>query len=159
MVRDLKIRILDEAHCIATWRQTILTIWRGAVTLPAAKQQSEICRTLYTDRNANTLLAVIEATSPPPEGPVRRELANWSSELAVNLKSVVAVAEGGNMRSAIVRSVGLALSIMFPHKVPFKFVSRVEDGVRFLVPHIAAEDGKDALLDAIAKLRQELSTR
>lgn len=70
----------------------------------------------------------------------------------------VVVAEGGGFRAALVRGVGIALSTMMPHRVPFKFVSEVEEALALLGPHLSkAGRGVAGLRDALGKLRDAVS--
>ena len=80
------------------------------------------CRALLAERRRDvTYISVIERSSPAPSDTVRRELATWSRDVVTKLAVAAMVAEGGGFKNALVRGVGVALTLLAPHKVPFKF--------------------------------------
>lgn len=146
----------DSDHFVAIWQDTVISVFRGAATLLHVLTISNACKALLAERRGDiTYLSVIERSSPPPTDTVRRELAVWSSDVVTKLAVAVMVAEGGGFKNALVRGVGVALTLLAPHKVPFKFTSTVEEGAALVAPFLPAQaGGARELALAVAEARQ-----
>jgi hypothetical protein len=156
----LQIVTLDRDHCIAVWKQTLIHIWRGPATAPAVGRMVEACKTLLSNGKGNvTCLVIVERSSPPPAEPVRLALARWSREMVPRMAAAVFVAEGGGFRSAIVRGVGLTLTTLVPHRVPFKFVATLQEALNELARAIPVHTGGVVGLGmAVDALRAEMDS-
>ena len=152
---DAQIVAENVDYCLATWRQTVITLWVGPPTVDQVLRISAQCKLLLSNgKGPVTYLSVIERSSPAPTEPVRKEFAVWSRDVVSKLAMAVMVAEGGGFRGALVRGVGIALTALVPHKVPFKFASSVEEGLD-LMGHVLPSPGSAAELgEAIAELRR-----
>jgi hypothetical protein len=156
----LDIRNLDRDHGFAIWNQTQLLDWRGVVRPPAMARIIEIARPLVDAGQLTTTLSVVERDSPMPDGMARQELARWSREICARQKLAIIVPEGGGFRAAAVRGVGVALTTLLPHRVPFKFLGSLEDAVSLLAPHLPLAGNAPAeLRDAIAELRRRVAAQ
>lgn len=160
----IRIVAQDRDHMVAVWQDTVISIYSGAATLQHVLNVSNACKSLLEKRSARvTYLSVIERSSPAPTETVRRALAVWSRDVVTKLAAAVIVAEGGGFKNAIVRGVGVALTVLAPHQVPFKFASTVQEGANLLAPWLhAVGSGPADLIAAIAEGRtlwaQGLST-
>ena len=145
----------DADACFSIWHQTLVCVFHGAASVEHVKLNSRLCRSLLEEaRGPVTCISVIERSSPPPADRVRRELAVWSRDVVPRLAAAVMVAEGGGFRSALVRGVGVALTALMPHRVPFTFTTSVDDAVRVLGPYLPTRCGGPAELAAeIARIR------
>jgi len=146
----------DRDHFVADWHQTVVCVFRGAPTLQHVLNMSNACTALL-DRQATrvTYLSVIERSSPAPTDTVRRELAVFSRNVVTKLALAVIVAEGGGFKNAIVRGVGVALTVLIPHQVPFKFTSNVEEGATLVAPFLPVDSGgASALISAVSAGRK-----
>jgi hypothetical protein len=145
----------DRDYFVATWHRTVLTVFRGAPTVEQVTKITGVCKKLLANSQGDTTyLSVIERTSPAPTEPVRRELAHWSRDVVTQMASAVIVPEGGGFRSAMVRGVGIALTALIPHKVPFRFPGTVEEAAQLLARFIPESAGGAAeLLLAVAEAR------
>jgi hypothetical protein len=156
---SVELRALDPAHCVAIWARTLIQIWRGVATGEACIEMNRIAAEMV---EANpfpaTSLFIVEASSPPPEDEPRRELAKFSRHIVSRMSIAVIVAEGGGFRSAIVRAVGVTLTTLMPHRVPFKFVDDVRTAAKLLDPHLAPRSGgAQELLHAVEELRAKIT--
>jgi len=156
-VPRIRARIIaqDADHFVATWHETVISVFSGAATLQNVLDISKACKALLdAGRGAVTYLSVVERSSPAPTETVRAELATWSRDIVTKLALAVMVAEGGGFKNALVRGVGVALTLLAPHKVPFKFAGSVEEGAALLAPLLPAEAGGVAeLISVIAEER------
>jgi hypothetical protein len=145
----------DPDAFIAIWHHTVITVYRGPASLKHVTITSQQCRELVAgDAGSATYLSIIERTSPPPNEGVRRALAIWSRDVVTQMAAAAIVAEGGGFKNALVRGVGLALTALAPHRVPFKFGSSVAEGVQLISRHLPAQHGGAAALQlAIETLR------
>ena len=146
----------DSDCCVAVWHDTVITVFRGITTLQHALNVSNTCKALLAEaRGPVTYISVIERSSPAPTETVRRELATWSRDVVTKLSSATIVAEGGGFKNALVRGVGVALTMLLPHTVPFKFSSTVGEGAALLAPFLAEQTGGAIELGlAVAEVRQ-----
>jgi hypothetical protein len=156
----LSARILaqDGDHCLAVWHRTGFAIFRGPATIESVTGLSRLCLSLAGDAEREgrraTYLSVIERSSPPPIQSVRHELALWSRDVVPQMAVAVMVAEGGGFKNALVRAVGVTLTVLAPHKVPFKFAASVAEAAVLVEPFIARGAGGAAELAlAIADVR------
>lgn len=109
------------------------------------------------NREPVSTLSIVESTSPAPSDKLRGALSAFYRELAPQMKEQIVVAEGSGFRSALVRSVGLALSAIAPKSLPFKFVGGVEEAAILIRPHLSpASGGAAGLQDAIKQVRERL---
>ncbi|NUP06101.1 MAG: hypothetical protein HOW73_08585 [Polyangiaceae bacterium] len=132
----------------------MISVWRRAARMEHVAAMAEASRDMLTPpKGPVTFVAVIEPTSPPPEGTVRDELAKWSRDVVPKMALAVFVAEGSGFRSALVRGVGTALSAVVPSKVPFKFVSNIGEALPLVTPFLPKAETAEGLRDAIAYLR------
>jgi hypothetical protein len=150
----------DADYCLATWHQTVISIFRGPASVEHVASISKQCRALLDSGNSSvTYLSVIERSSPAPSEPVRRELAHWSRDVVSRLSAAVLVAEGGGFKNALVRGVGVALTMLAPHKVPFKFASTVAEASELLARFIPDNAGGPAeVARAVTEVRERWST-
>lgn len=155
---DATIVARDRDHCVAIWHQTIIHIWRGAPTVTAVAGMVEACKNLLASGKGDvTCLAIVERSSPAPEEAARSALAKWSRDIVPQMAIAALVAEGSGFRSALVRGVGVTLTALVPHKVPFKFFSNVAEAVQQLAPALpTVSGGAIALRSVVEKLRAEL---
>jgi hypothetical protein len=155
----VEIRALDASHCVAIWARTLIQIWRGVATAEATAEMNRIAAALVkADPFPATSLFVVEATSPPPEDQPRKEFAKFSRDIVSQMSIAVIVAEGGAFRSAIVRAVGVTLTALMPHRVPFRFVGDLKTGVELLDPYLPLRSGASpALLRAVEDLRAKIT--
>ena len=145
-----RIAAQDSDHLTAVWHETVVTVFRGPATLQAVLNIGRTCEGLLAAaRGPVTYLSVIERSSPAPTETVRRELATWSRDVVTRLALAVIVAEGGGFKNALVRGVGVALTVLLPHKVPFKFVNSVPEGASLLAPFLPENAGGPVALSAV----------
>jgi len=159
-----RVLLRDANACIGSWHETVFSVFRGAASVEHALTVSNHCRALIDRVNAATLvspvrgaatyLSVIERSSPAPSEEVRRVLAAWSRDVVSKMAAAVIVAEGGGFKNALVRGVGVALTALAPHKVPFKFSGTTAEGVQLLSHFLPEESGGAAgLLLAVEEIR------
>lgn len=137
----------------------LIQIWRGPITLEAVASLRETGREfLNTQRDSSSnSLCIVESTSPPPIDKVRLALSACYRDFAPQMCNELFVAEGSAVRSAMVRAVGLAMSMLSPVVQPFTFVSSVSEAAYTIAPTLSPGAGGVATLNAtIVGLRIEL---
>jgi hypothetical protein len=139
---DTQILVDQPDHCIAIWHQTVIHIWRGAPTVPAISGMVKACNLLLASGEGNvTCLGIVERSSPPPEEAARAALARWSSDVVPKMAMAVFVADGSGFRSALVRGVGVALTTLMPHRIPFRFFGNLSEALDQLAPKLPPRSG------------------
>jgi hypothetical protein len=152
------IKIIEPNYCIATWDRVLLQIWRLEVTADAVENLRRIGRAFVLEsKQPVSSLSIVESTSPAPSDKLRSALSGFYRDLAAQMKEQIVVAEGSGFRSALVRSVGLALSAIAPKSLPFKFVGGVEEAALLIRPHLTpAAGGAAGLQQAIKDVRAKM---
>src|SRR3954465_842233 len=149
---DARILAQNADVCLAVWQQTVIHIWRGQPTVESIAEMVAACNQLISSSRAPvTYLSIVERSSPPPEEPVRAALAQWSRDVVPRMVGAVIVAEGSGFRSALVRGVGLALTTLMPHRIPFKFVSSVDDAIDHLASKLPVASGGAPMLRKVVE--------
>lgn len=153
-----KVRVLTADHCFASWDRTLIQVWQKSTSHEAMVELHDFGRAFLTEApGPATLITIIEPDSEVPKEKARRKLAQFNVDVVAKMALAVAVPEGGGFRPAIVRSVATALTVLMPHRVPYKFAESVPAGVRLLAPHLRAEaGGAHGLIEAILDLRAEM---
>jgi hypothetical protein len=154
-VYEVSVVARDAAHCFLTWDRLAVAIWRLDATRTSVAEMSSIVRSLMVAQAAPcAFLGIVEPTSPPPDEKARAELAKFSREVVTKLGVAVMVGEGGGFRASLVRAVGVTLTTLMPHRVPFKFPSSVEDALPLLAPVLSpGAGGVHGLRRALAECR------
>jgi hypothetical protein len=150
-----RVLLQDANACLASWHETLFCVYRGPASIQHVTVTSQHCRALIErSKGQATYLSIIERSSPAPTEEVRRVLAEWSRDVVTKMAAAVIVAEGGGFKNALVRGVGIALTALVPHKVPFKFSSSAAEGVQLISRYLPAELGGAAALQlAIEEVR------
>lgn len=150
---------IDKDHCIASWDRVLIQIWRGPITPEAAQRLRDAGNGFLRGQEdaSCSSLSIVESTSPPPTDKVRAALANCYSDFRPKMCHEIFVAEGSAIRSAFVRAMGLAMSMLGPVLIPFQFVSSVAEAASLVAPTLSSASGGPAQLNAIVVgLRIEL---
>lgn len=137
----------------------LVVIWRREVTLEGVADLRKIGVAFAQASKAGcSCLTIVQSTSPPPSDKVRGPFAAFHREVAPYMKEQIVIAEGSGFRSALVRSIGVALSTISPKSLPFKFASGIDEAAVLLQPHLSpGAGGRDALKGALAELRSRLT--
>lgn len=155
-----EIKVLDEHHCLATWHNVLIQIWRKETTAKSVAKLSMVTREFMLKHKTTICsISVVERSSPPPEPDIRNKLAAFYKEHAPKMHVAVVVSEGGGFRNAIVRGVGLTLTTLAPQALPFQFAANVSEGAKIIAPHLPPEArGGAGLEKAISDLKSEIPT-
>ena len=157
--RHAWVRAVDDVHVVSVWGPTLIQIWRGAPTKALTLEANRIADALIASSSVPvSSLFIVESGSPPPDDETRKALAAFSRDIVSRMSISVVVAEGGGFRSALVRGVGAALTMILPHSSKFKFVNDLSSGVRLIEPHLnPGTGGGKGLLDATDELRGKIA--
>jgi hypothetical protein len=135
----------------------LFTIWRGPPSPLAVAEMNQIARELVVkDSLRASYFSIVEPTSPPPNDKARAELARFSREIVPDMAAAIIVGEGGGFRASLVRAVGVTLTVLMPHRVPFKFLGNVEEAITLIAPHLSpGAGGAEGLRRALADIRAQ----
>lgn len=148
----LDVRVLDDAHVVATWGRTFIQIWRGAPTGKTSAKVNVLAAEFVASATfPATSLFIVEARSPSPDDETRRNFATFSRDIVSQMKLAVIVSEGGGFRGALVRAVGVALTTILPHRSNFRFVNDIDMAAQLLGPHLLPGSGGPPALIRIAE--------
>ena len=155
------VRAVDDVHVVGIWGTTLIQIWRGAPTNALTTEANRIAHEFVASSPIPASnLFIVEAKSPPPDDETRKTLAAFSRDIVSRMSISVVVAEGGGFRSALVRGVGVALTMILPHSSKFKFVNDLSGAVSLIEPHLKPGiGGARALINAANELRGKIGAR
>jgi hypothetical protein len=158
VTNTLEVRSTTPHHCFATWDRVLVIIWRRDVTPEGLETLAKVGKAFVHSSSAPvTSLTIVESTSPPPSDKVRGVMSAFYREVAPFMKDQIVVAEGSGFRSALVRSIGVALSAISPKSLPFKFVGGIDEAATLLQPHLTrSAGGAEGLKSALRELRNKL---
>lgn len=150
-----EIRSLTQHHCFATWDRVLVVIWRREVTPDGVAELRKIGNSFMQGlKFPGSCLTIVESTSPPPNDKVRGSYSAFHREIAPSMKEQIVVAEGSGFRSALVRSIGVALSTISPKSLPFKFASGIDEAAVVIQPHLSpGAGGAEGLKRALGEVR------
>jgi hypothetical protein len=151
------VRVRDADHCVATWHRVFISVWRFRTPSGAIANMLRLLRAFMAEHgDPVTMVMIIESTSGVPDAGGRAELAALSRDLVPKMSVAVIVPEGGGFRVATVRGVAIALTVLMPHKVPFKFVDTVSQASVVIAPYLRkATGGPAAFASAVATMRED----
>lgn len=151
---NLQIITRNRDHSLATWGPVVIDVWHGPVTPAEHRKTADACEHVAASHPQGFFISVVERDSPPPDEAARTALAKWSRDTVPKLAASAIVAAGGGFRAAMVRGVGVALTALMPHRVPFKFFGTVEEACYYIAQKLPPEaGGAAALREAVENLR------
>jgi hypothetical protein len=149
-----KIRTRDENHLVATWDRVLLAIWHLHPLADAIAALNRTAVAFLEERSTpSSMVMIIEPQSPTPGHDGRAELVRLTKDIIPRMATGIVVAEGGGFRTATVRSVATALTVLAPHKVPLKFAGTVDEAAALVAPHLSRDVDANAFRRAVAELR------
>lgn len=141
-MHKVSIAARDAGYCFLTWDRVAVAIWRLGATRTSVAEMNLVVRSLIAKHDQPcAFLGIVEPTSPPPDDKARAELAKFSREIVPKLALAIIVGEGGGFRASLVRAVGITLTTLMPHRLPFKFLSNVEDALTVIAPMLSPGAG------------------
>src|SRR5262249_31253721 len=105
-----RVHVLDDNHCMASWRNFVIVILRKDTTAEAVSQLRALLQKIQTTSDAICLLTVVEPNAPPPPSEVRDALAGVLGEFGKLIKFSAVAFEGSGFRAAMVRGVVTGLT-------------------------------------------------
>lgn len=158
------IRAQDPHHCVATWRNVLVVIWRNETQLGAVRSlASHLAQFAEVPPKGCALLTIIEAGAPMPSAEARSELARFMTDAASRLKSSAVAFEGAGFRAAAVRGVVTGLTMLARQPYPHKIFSTVQEAAQWLSSsmQVTAQATVDApaLITTIQSLREQIAKR
>ncbi len=155
-----RVHVLDANHCMATWHNFVIVIWRKDTTADAVKQLRELFQKTSTMTQAVCLLTIVEPNAPPPSSDVRDALAGVLGEFGKLIKFSAVAFEGSGFRAAMVRGVVTGLTMLARMPYPHKVFAGVDDSVRWLCGNATGIGWRDTptdVIEAVAELRRRIA--
>jgi hypothetical protein len=155
-----RVFVLEDNHCMATWRSFVIVIWRKDTTADAVKQLRDLLQKTSTTTQAVCLLTIVEPNAPPPSSDVRDALAGVLGEFGKLIKYSAVAFEGSGFRAAMVRGVVTGLTMLARMPYPHKVFAGVEESARWLCGNASAvgfRETANEVIDAVAELRRRIA--
>ncbi|HVW28822.1 MAG TPA: hypothetical protein VHC69_25830 [Polyangiaceae bacterium] len=155
----MKIAAIDTAHGVAIWGRILVVIWRGSPTRDAVAGMNQLAlEMIQADESPVCCMIIVEPSSQPPDDKARKEFARFSRDIVSRMSLAVIVTEGGGFRAALVRGVGVTLTTMLPHKIPFKWFNDVSAGALALQSYMPPRSGSSrALVRVVEELKAKIA--
>jgi len=148
---------LDRDACVACWGNTLIQVWIKLTDEDVMKRTSDVARNFAAGQNGQiTLLSIIERKSVVPTDGARKVRGQFFEDTSEKIVCMAIVPEGGELRSSIVRSVGVSEGLPV-YRFPMKFVANTDAAIDVLAPYLtAASGGADGLRAAVTNLRAQI---
>ena len=132
----------DADHCVATWRNVLVTIWRGQHTLQSLPQElAPVVETLIRKYRSNLVsLTIVEDQAAPPERRARREAVRLHRHYAAYVCAAAMVVEKPGMIGAMFRGIATAISRLSRDPHPTAFCATVTEATTWLAELLAERD-------------------
>jgi serine/threonine protein kinase len=154
----------DRDHCIGTWRNFLLVLWRGQTRVVSVEATRPVLEQLARrSPNSVGMISIVEDHAPAPSAEARAAIARLFASVAKDVVASAVAVEGTGFRAAFVRGVVTSLTMLarqpFPHKV-FPGLQEAAAWLTpqgpFVAPHTATAN---QLVDAVTRWRAEYGAR
>ena len=156
-----RVVVLKPDHCLATWRNFLILIWRNETTEEGVNDfRNTLQRLTTTNRDGLGLLTIIEPNAPPPASKVRDELARVLGQFGKLIKYSAVAFEGSGFRAAMVRGVVTGLTMLARMPYPHKVFPGVDQSAEWLIPNLRNLGWRESVGDltgAVADLRKRIA--
>jgi hypothetical protein len=155
-----RVVVLQDNHCIATWRGFVIIIWRRETTAQGVADLRQALQRLGPTSTGVGLLTIIEPNAPPPTSEVRDGLAAVLGEFGKLIKFSAVAFEGSGFRAAMVRGVVTGLTMLARMPYPHKVFAGVNEATQWLIPSLQRIGWRDSafeLTEAVAELRRRIA--
>lgn len=135
-----------------------LVVWHGPVTQPLFDRQRAALEASVAQYPGQAgFVCVVDATTPPPDGPMRQASLDMVKRLGDRLAWVVCVIEGDGFRAATTRSVLFGMSLLLKRSKPtVTFMADVPSAATLIATHFDATSAA-SLNEAHAQLLAAMS--
>jgi hypothetical protein len=150
----------DEGVAMTIVGRTMVVIWRGAPTAPRMRMLTKVTERMLSEcPDGFYQLQVIEAGSTPPASEERKASAALLERMRGTARGIAFVIEGDGARSAIVRTILRAMSVISRGGVPKYFFAHVHEALSWLGPVMDLSAAQTKQLErSIAAARTVLSS-
>jgi hypothetical protein len=143
-----QIEFVDEDHCIATWQDVLISIWRrnpSAERLEKLRQFSQ--RFTRRSRTPISAIVVVEANCPVPDEAGRQHSIEFIRDLGNSgARGIVLVFEGSGFLAAASRAVMIGLMTGAHFAIPYKVVGTLT-GAELFFTNIGANIGMGGTME------------
>ena len=153
---DVSVLNADKDWAMGTLGALLIVVCRGTLTEAAVNQINTRLLELTQGRPAACgYICVIEKSSPPPKGPVRRLAIDGVSRLGKNLACTAAVVEGNDFRSTLVRAILTGNAMVRPPAQPSKYFKNTHEMSVWIEQRVAKASADD-IVHAVEMIRQRM---
>jgi hypothetical protein len=127
---------------LGEFEQCILAVWRLGPTEDTFRRRNRAVLDLAERFPGHcAYLELIEPTSPPPPGELRKISLEPFKVVGKNLSCIGVLIEGTQVRSALVRAILTTMTFLIPQIQPYKVFKRRTDMAEWVRPRIGGEPG------------------
>jgi hypothetical protein len=156
------VRIIEanDVCTIGEFERCLLTVWRGQPTAAMFDSRDKALLDVTARLPGRCgYLELIEPTSRPPPGSLRKAAVGIFPKLDNQLSCIGVLIEGTEVRSALVRAIQTAMTFLVKQFQPYKVFKRRSDLAEWAGPLIGAEAGFAARLSPVIDLLRTTVTR
>ena len=160
----MRIRSIDENHCLASHRNVALLVWGKETLAPAVESARKALLELGKRSPAGIgLFIIVEEHSQLPAAGVRKALAGLLSDSGSHVKRSLVVQEGHGFAAAAIRGVVTGLMLLARPSSPHHVFDTVDAAAGWLVTGLPPDEGtvvgRTELLEAVAELRSKFDAQ
>ncbi len=148
----------DDAHCVGTWKNVAISVWRTQTRPAAVARMSQILGELVSRHHDVALIQVVEGGATAPDADARRAISTMLRLYSDSIRCSAVVFESDGFRAATLRAVVTGIALLsrppYPHVV---FASTIA-AINWTARHFAADgpDFAEEARDAVSELRRAL---
>jgi len=151
--------ICDD-HCVASVQNVGILIWRRDATRAGVEDAFRLYTELSrTHPNGLGWLILVQRTSNPPEGEVRKLLGDVMRR-TVAIKAFASVHEGHGFQAASFRAVSTGFTVSTRMSYPRRIFATSEEAARWLAIELAQRNAgpvtADQILSALGDIRSQI---
>ena len=148
-IRDVIQVSASDTHCIATWRNVLVAVWRE---VPDPSRVAEVQRALSqlaTRQGSVCVVILLEQGAGIPSAETRSAAAGLMRSSGDHVVGWAVVIEGGGILRPTIRSVAVAAKLIARTKFPLQICATADEAAQWLAGLPAAEGCAQGQLDQL----------
>jgi hypothetical protein len=138
-IEGLKYHVQTRDQTLATWRNLVIVVWSGTVTVPALRSVETASRdVLQRFPQGNCAVSLTLEETPMPGAEVRRVGSELARDLGPRSLASATVIEGSGFFASAARSVIAGVMLVSGVRATQRVFSSIDEVGGFIAPHIAA---------------------
>ncbi len=139
-------------HAIGEWRNVLLTVWRGDITVGALETSRVASHDLHA-RHPDGLVVfnVVSHLIPVPDGPVRRKASSVLGETGGHVRCTATVIEGEGFWVSTARAVVATITLLSRASHPHRVFATIDEAAQWAETFVVGDGARATELGSVAR--------